>query len=263
MFKIKKNKIRIQNYILEKINLIREKIQEEILKINNLFEKTNDELTKSFQKKHEQLNKEENDIREKLQNKVTKTKEQLEILFSESDNKIKLTNRIQQGLKKLAKEESKNVYKTLSYISQMNKNEKAMNKLSSQLMKSMNFYYNEKKSNIEYEEYIFNDFEVSDISDNGFSINFYIVNEENINNDLKNTELIIENRVENKDTNFEQIYKGKYYKITVIQGLFPNTNYEFRFCFFNKNMNIWTKPQKIKTGDIDSEILRNCDLKND
>ena len=61
--------------VLEKINSIREKILEEILKINNLFEKTNDELTKSFQKKHEQLNKEDNDIREKLQNKVTKTKE--------------------------------------------------------------------------------------------------------------------------------------------------------------------------------------------
>ena len=114
----------------------------------------------------------------------------------------------------------------------MNKNEKAMNKLSSQLMKSINFYYNENKSNIEYEEYIFNDFEVSDITYNGFSINFYIVNEENINNDLKNTELIIENRIENKDKNFEQIYKGKYYKITAIQGLFPNTNYEFRFYFF-------------------------------
>ena len=79
---------------------------------------------------------------------------------------------------------------------------------------------------------------------------------------MKNGELIIEKRVENEDTNFQQIYKGKYYKITKIEGLFPNTNYEFRFCFFNKNINIWTKPQKIKTGDIDSEILRNCDLKN-
>ena len=171
--------------LLEKVNSIKDKIQEEILKINNLFEKTNDELTKSFQKKHEQLNKEENDIREKLQNEVTKAKEKLEILFSESDNKIKFTNRIQQGLKKFEKEESKNIYKTLSYISQMNKNKKEMNKLSLQLMKSMNFFYNEEKNNIEYEEYIFNDFEIRDIFYNGFEINFNIESEENIQFDLK------------------------------------------------------------------------------
>ena len=128
-------------------------------------------------------------------------REQLEILFSESDNKItylfwkwdKLTNRIQQGLKKLEKEESKNililnflsniVYKTLSYISQMNKNEKEINKLSLQLMKSMNFYYNEEKNNIEYEEYFFNDFEIGNISSNGFLIYFNIENEDIINAD--------------------------------------------------------------------------------
>ena len=40
----------------------------------------------------------------------------------------------------------------------MNKNEKEINKLSLQLMKSMNFYYNEEKNNIEYEEYFFNYF---------------------------------------------------------------------------------------------------------
>ena len=195
--------------LLKKINSIKDKIQEEILKINNLFEKTNQELTKSFKRKHELLNKEENDIREKLQNEVTKTKEKLEILFSESDNKIKLTNRIQQGLKKLEKEESKNIYKTLSYISQMNKNEKEINKLSLQLMKSMNFYYNEEKNNIEYEEYFFNDFEIDNISSNGFLIYFNIENEDIINDDSKNAEVIIENRVENIDINFKQIYKGK------------------------------------------------------
>ena len=249
--------------LLKKINSIKDKIQEEILKINNLFEKTNEELTKSFKRKHELLNKEENDIREKLQNEVTKTKEKLEILFSESDNKIKLTNRIQQGLKKLEKEESKNIYKTLSYISQMNKNEKEINKLSLQLMKSMNFYYNEEKNNIEYEEYFFNDFEIGNISSNGFLIYFNIENEDIINDDSKNAEVIIENRVENIDINFKQIYKGKYHKNPLVIGLSPNTKYEFRFCFLNEDMKIWSKPQKIKTSDIDSEILRNCDLKND
>ena len=145
----------------------------------------------------------------------------------------------------------------------MNKNEKEINKLSLQLMKSMNFCYNEEKNNIEYEEYFFNDFEIGNISSNGFLIYFNIENEDIINDDSKNAEVIIENRVENIDINFKQIYKGKYHKNPLVIGLSPNTKYEFRFCFLNEDMKIWSKPQKIKTIDIDSEILRNCDLKND
>ena len=96
--------------LLEKINLLQTKVEEEINKINNLFEKVNEDLTKSFKLKHEKLNKEENDLREKLQNEVTKTKEKLEIFLTESNNEIKLTERIKQGLTKLKKEENKNIY---------------------------------------------------------------------------------------------------------------------------------------------------------
>ena len=119
---LKKENITIENSnknfdnLLQKIILLKEKIEEEIVKINNLFEKVNDDLTKSYQIKHEQLNKEEKEIREKLQNEVTKTKEKLEIFLSESNNEITLTERIKQGLKKLEKEENNNIYKTLSYF---------------------------------------------------------------------------------------------------------------------------------------------------
>ena len=63
------------------------KIEEEIIKINNLYEKVNCDLTNSFQIKHEKLNQEEKGIREELQNKVTKSKEILELFLSES-NKV-------------------------------------------------------------------------------------------------------------------------------------------------------------------------------
>jgi len=90
-----------------------------------------------------------------LQNEVTKTKEKLEKFLTQSNNEIKLNERINTGLKKLDKED-KNMLKILSYISKMNKNNKNMTKLSQDLMKGIKFYYNEEESNIKYEEIIFN-----------------------------------------------------------------------------------------------------------
>ena len=73
---------------------MKEKTEEEINKINILYEKANSDLEKAFQEKHEKLLKEENDIKEKLQNENTKTKEKLEYFFSELNNEIILNERI-------------------------------------------------------------------------------------------------------------------------------------------------------------------------
>ena len=251
--------------LLSKIVSLKEKIEEEISKINNLFEKANDDLTKSFKKKHEKLTQEENEIREKLQNEVTKAKEKLEIFLSESNNEITLTERIKQGLKKLEKEENRNIYQTLSYISKINKNDKAMNKLSWQLMNSINFFYKEEESNIKYEGYTFNGINIknvklSDISFNGLKISWDLEIDKIINKN--EIEFILEIKQENKDENFRQIYKGKYSNC-VINDLKPNANYLFRICsFYQQNKGPWTETKKVKTNDFDSDILRNCELKN-
>ena len=50
---------------LEKIKNLKNKIENEIDNINNLYEKTINDLTNSFLLKHEKLIKEENDIKEK------------------------------------------------------------------------------------------------------------------------------------------------------------------------------------------------------
>ena len=65
----------------------------------------------------------------------------------------------------------------MSYISKINKNDKAMNKLSLQLMNSINFFYKEEESNIKYEGYTFNGINIknvklSDISFNGLKISW-------------------------------------------------------------------------------------------
>ena len=44
---------------------IKNKIENEISNINNIYEKTNDKLSKSFLNKHEKLIKEENDMKER------------------------------------------------------------------------------------------------------------------------------------------------------------------------------------------------------
>ena len=139
--------------MIEKIIIIKNKIEKEINNINNLYEKTINDLTNSFLQKHEILIKEENNIKEKLQIEVTKTKEKLENYLSQTNNQIKINEKIQQGIKKLDKEE-KNIIKNLTYISKINKNKKEMKILSNELMKSIKFNYEE--NNIKYEEYYFN-----------------------------------------------------------------------------------------------------------
>ena len=102
---------------------MKKKIENEINEINSKYEKTIDELTKSFQKKHEQLIKEENDLKEKLQIEVTKIKEKLEEFLSKCNIEIKLSEKINKGIKKLDFDDI-DIIKTLSYISSINKSKK-------------------------------------------------------------------------------------------------------------------------------------------
>ena len=248
--------------IINNIKKLKEKIEEEINKINNLYEETIAHLTKAFQEKHEQLLKQENDLKEKLQNEVTKTKEKLEYFFSESNNEILLNERINAGLKNLEKEEKNNL-RILSYISQMNKNNKEMIKLSNEKIKGKNFYYNEKENNIIYKEYIFNgipipqNIQFKDISRNSITISWDFDNKDILEEKIL---YIVEMKKENKDEKFKEIYRGNEtnYKIN---NLIANTYYEFRICIsLNECNGLWTQIQKIQTkannyNELDNSLI--------
>ena len=116
---------KIFNEFLKKTVDLKEKIEKEINEIDKLYDQIFNEVTKSFEIKHEKLKKEEKDLKEELQIEVTKVKEKLEIFLSESNRIIKLDEKIEKGIKVLEKEE-KNMIKTLSYVSKINKNQKEM-----------------------------------------------------------------------------------------------------------------------------------------
>ena len=246
---------KIFNDIVNNIKTLKENIEKEISKINNLYEEVNSNLTKAYQEKHEQLLKEENDIREKLQNEVTKTKEKLEYFFSETNNELILNERINSGLKYLEKEEKNNL-RILLYISQMNKNNKNMNKLLQEKIKGKKFYFDEKENNIKYEEYIFNGLPIpNDIKFEGISNNSVNLSWNIDNNDLINEK--INYRVEMKEENgekFEVIYEGADNKYT-IKNLIPNNYYIIRICCMsNDYIGQWSLSKRIKIKVLDKDF---------
>ena len=259
------------NDLVQKINNLKENIENEIDKINNLYEKAVDELDKSFQKKHEKLIKEENDIKEKLQNAVTKVKENLEYYLSQTNNEIKLNEKIIRGIKKIETEE-KNMFRNLSYITKINKNKKSMNKLSQEIIKGLNFFYKEDENNIEYEEDYVNgmpniidndNIKINDITYNSANIswNIDINNFPFIKNKINEVKYKFEMRIENKD--FVEVYNGVNNNC-FIDNLSQNSNYEFKICsMYKENISPWTEIQKFKTNNFDSIILKDLPKNNE
>ena len=221
-----------------------------------VYEKTKDEITKSYINKHEKLIKEENELKEKLDNEITKVKERLENYISELNNEIRISERINKGIKKMENEE-KNMIKILSYVSKINKTQKKMKILLTKLIKSIKVSYEEEKSIIKYEEYYFNEIpipkniELNNISCHSIDISWNIDNSNNIYNN------IIKYRIEMRKEKeiFNKIYEGNNNNYS-LNNLTKNTNYEFRICcFINDIKGEWTQIQKFKTSNLDSVIL--------
>ena len=254
------------NVSAQKIITLKNKIENEINSINNLYDKTLNDLTQSFVKKHEELIKKENELKEKLQNEVTKVKEQLENFLSQCNAQIKNNEKINQGIKKLENNE-KNVIKTLSYVSKVNKSQKEMKKLKQNFMKSIKFVYQEENSSIKYDEFLFNGIQIpnnikfNDIYYLSLNLSWEIDDLNNINIDKNQIKFKVEMRAENGE--FTQVYEGKNYNCS-ISNLVKNSYYEFRICsLYNDLKSPWSEIQKIKTSDLESDILNKSERKDE
>ena len=75
---LKKENIKIDDYMkdfdnnIQKLNNLKNKIENEMIEIDKRYEKVDDEVTNSYEIKLEKLKKEENDLKENLQTEVTK-----------------------------------------------------------------------------------------------------------------------------------------------------------------------------------------------
>ena len=232
--------------------------------INILYEKTMNDLTNSYLKKHEKLLKEENEMKEKLQIEVTKVKEKFENFLSELNIEIKISERINKGIKKMENEE-KNIIKILSYVSKINKTQKKMKNCLNKIIKSIKFSYEEEKSVINYEEYylsgipLIKDIETKNLSYSSIDLSWNIDDIKNFDKDK------IKYKVEIKKENeeFNKVYEGNNNNCS-LNNLIINTNYEFKICcLYNNLIGEWTEIQKFKTPDIDSTILNESNRKNE
>ena len=228
------------NDISQRSIYLKNRIENEINKLNQIYDKTINDLQNTYQKKYEQLLKQETELREKLQNEVTKTKESLENFLSEINNQIKMSERINKGIKKI-KLEAEPIIKVLSYISKINTTKKDMNKLLTTIMSNISFKYDEKNNNIIYNEYIFNGIcppklKCVNILEDSVSISWNFDNDK-IN--YKNIDLnFIKYRVDGRKDNeqFKTMYEGND-KSCVIGDLIPDSNYEFKICsIYNVNL---------------------------
>ena len=265
---LKKENITIENSIIEfnehyeKINILKNKTENEMIKLDNLYDKANKDLSNSFEEKHLNLTKQENEIRDKLQIEVTKVKEKFELYLSNLNNLIKSCEKINKGIKSLEKQE-KQMIQILSYVSKINKNKKEMKKLLQEEMKNLKIEFIKEENNIKYNVYYFNGFQFkiknikfSDINLNKFRLgweieknNKYNINEENIN-------YKVEIREENKKEEFKLAYEGKDINI-ILENLDSNKTYEVRIgIIYNDILTDWSEIKKVKMKEIDSLILK-------
>lgn len=236
--------------------------------MDDSYEKAMEDIRNGYMKKHEQLMTEEYDLVEKLRFNETKYKDMLENLLTEYDKSIKLSEKINKGMKKMENEE-KNVLKVLSYVSKANQAHKDMINLSQKMMESVNFIYQEDKSDLIFEKYYFNGvpipknikFRKESYSSLKVSWDIKDLNIKDFDpNDIK-----YNLQIKTGNENFKTIYTGKKKYCTII-NLIENTNYEIRVCLlYHDTLGIWSEIQNVKIPGFKCEcnILKENNKKND
>ena len=191
-------------------------------------------------------------------------KEKLEENFSEAKKVIKESERLNKIMKSYEKEEGeKNIAKFLSYISYLNNKKKEMEELFFKLMKNIKISYLDNEEYIKFDEYFFNgmkcpkDIEFKDIEIDSLKVFWKFDKIDFINDsDEKLIKFRLEIREENTNEKFKVAYEG-YNSSCLIDNLKIKTNYEIRICsIYNGFISIYSPIQKIKTLEVDSNILK-------
>ena len=205
---LEKENIKIEEEMKElneknkKLISLKEKIEEEINKINKQYIKAVDELNNSYEEKINKIMKQKSDLEEKLKTEVTKSLEQLEIILSEINDELHLNERFNKGFRILEKEE-KNIFKTLSFVSKVNKSKKNIDNFLAKFMRNITLNFSPEKNDIIFEEYFFNgitlpkNIEIKNITSSSASISWTIDEFEKITLDYQKSIIL-------RDTNKEE-----------------------------------------------------------
>ena len=250
------------NENFEKINILKDKTENEMTKLNELYIKIDKDLTNSFEEKHLNLTKKENEIREELQNEVTKIKEKLENYLTNINELIRSSEKINKGIKAFEKEE-KQMIKLLAYVSKINRNKKEMSLLIKEQMKNLNIDFIKEENIIKYTEYFFNGFlynikniEFKDISFDKFKLSWNIEAKNKLNDNNNKITYKVETRKEKNNEQFKLACEGKETNCSVNKLEF-DTSYEIRISIIYENiLGNYSVIKKVKTKELDSIILK-------
>ena len=148
--------------------------------------------------------------------------------------------------------------KTLSYVSNINKNQKDINILTHELMKNLKISFIEEENQIKYEEYYFNgipipqDIDFKEIGTSNFKVFWKIDDNKVLHLDKNQIKYNIEIRIENQNDKFIKVYEGDNNNC-IINNLKNKSTYEIRICTIYKEIKgNWSELKKVKTKDIDS-----------
>ena len=254
---------------IEKLNNLNKSIENEIIEIDKIYEKVDNDITKAYILKREKLIKEENDIKEELKTKVTKFKANLEMNLSKANELLKKCDKISKCIKILEKEE-KNMLKIVSYISHINKNINEIKIFSKELMKNVIISFDKEENELNFEEYYFNGIPIphnirfKEIGNESFRVFWKIEKVDKLNIDKFNLNYIIDIRKRNSKEKSKQINVDNKNTNCLINNLEIDTNYKIRICsIYNDIMGPWSEFFKIRTGIIDSVILNKSPKRNE
>jgi len=207
-------------------------------------------MKESFKKQHDNLTKIEKELKEDLIKNVSKTKEELQNFINKSIEITKGNEKIGQFTQYYEKNKEKSnpvLIKTLSYISEIEKNNQKVFYFINESMKNMNITFNENKNTLEFINYYFNGIS-SPINIQSYEQNNSLNISWKIDEYSKKLRDVTQYKynLEIKDNNNIYKYEGKETNIE-IRGLVNNKEYEFRVrTIYKESYGNWSEYKKVQ-----------------
>ena len=114
------------------------------------------QITESFKLQHENLNIKEKELKEDLIKKATEAKQNLENNLIISNEIIKNNDNIEKMIKYFEKNNANKIIRTISYISEIEKNNFKSNEFLEKVITNINICYNKNDNRLQYSNYTFN-----------------------------------------------------------------------------------------------------------